>query len=179
MSKSIVIISTSLRPNSNSDLLADAFRRGAEAAGNRVEYISLRQKKIGFCVGCMKCASAGECVIKDDAVEIERKVVAADVVVWATPVYYHMMSGQMKTLMDRLNPMYPKDYAFRDVYLLATAEVKDESMCAHTADGVREWADNLKGVRFAGYVYCGGVDAPGEIRGNAKLEEAFELGRNC
>lgn len=48
-------------------------------------------------------------------------VLKADVVVWATPIYYYEMSGQMKTLIDRLNPMYSKDYKFRDVYLLATA----------------------------------------------------------
>ena len=55
------------------------------------------------------------------------KVLAAEVIVYATPIYYYEMSGQMKTLLDRLNPMYPMDYAFRDIYMIATAAEEEES----------------------------------------------------
>ncbi len=48
-------------------------------------------------------------------------VLNADVVCWATPIYYYEMSGQMKTLIDRMNAMFRKDYRFREVYLLTTA----------------------------------------------------------
>ena len=54
-------------------------------------------------------------------------VLNADVVCWATPIYYYEMSGQMKTLIDRMNAMYPKDYRFRDIYLLTTAAEDEES----------------------------------------------------
>ena len=122
MSKKVVVLSTSLRSSSNSELLAKSFVEGARDTGNEVEYISLKNKDIRFCIGCLACQKTGHCVIKDD-------VLKADVVVWATPIYYYEMSGQMKTLIDRLNPMYSKDYKFRDVYLLATAaEEGDESL---------------------------------------------------
>ena len=61
------------------------------------------------------------CVINDDANEITEKILNADVVSWATPIYYYEMSGQMKTMIDRANSLYPRDYKFRDVYLLSVA----------------------------------------------------------
>ena len=113
--KKVIVISTSLRPGSNSNALAEQFAKGAEAAGHQVELISLRGKEIKFCVGCLACQKVGACVFKDDVPAIMESVLNSDVVCWATPIYYYEMSGQMKTLIDRMNAMYPKDYKFRDV----------------------------------------------------------------
>lgn len=85
-----------------------------------MERISLEGKTIGFGKGCLACQKTQECVIKDDAVNIAKKVKNADVIVFVTPIYYYEMSGQMKTLLDRLNPLYQSDYSFRKVYLIAT-----------------------------------------------------------
>lgn len=63
MSKKIVVISTSLRANSNSEALAKEFVKGAEAAGNEVEYISLKDKSIAFCIGCLACQSKGTALL--------------------------------------------------------------------------------------------------------------------
>lgn len=98
--KRIVVISTSLRRNSNSDALADRFIEGAVSAGNEVEKISLVGKNIQFCKGCMACQKLKKCIIDDDVNDMMSKVIEAEVVVWATPVYYYEMSGQMKTLID-------------------------------------------------------------------------------
>ena len=65
MSKNILVISSSLRGGSNSDILADEFIRGAREAGNKVEKISLRGKKINFCIGCLACQQTGSCVAAD------------------------------------------------------------------------------------------------------------------
>lgn len=124
MAKKVTVISTSIRPNSNSELLAKSFAEGAEAAGNEVTFITLKDKDIRFCRGCLSCHQTGKCIIQDDVAPIMDAVLQADVVVWATPIYYFEMSGQMKTLIDRMNPMYPKDYRFRDVYFLATAAAR-------------------------------------------------------
>ena len=96
--KKVIVISTSLRVGSNSDMLADKFIEGAQAAGNEVEKITLSGKSIGFCKGCLACQKLGKCVIDDDANAIMQKVLEADVVCWATPIYYYEMSGQMKVL---------------------------------------------------------------------------------
>ena len=104
--KKVIIISTSLRTGSNSDMLANQFIEGAKAAGHEVEKISLAEKDIKFCKGCLACQKLGKCVIKDDTNDIMQKVLNADVVCWATPIYYYEMSGQMKTLIDRMNALY-------------------------------------------------------------------------
>lgn len=121
MKKNILILSTSPRKGGNSDTLADAFTRGARDAGHDAEKISLAGKSIGFCRGCLACQKTKRCVLQDDANAIVDKMLRADVLVFATPIYFYEMSGQMKTLLDRSNPLFPADYAFRDIYLLATA----------------------------------------------------------
>ena len=176
--KKVVVISTSLRAGSNSQQLAEQFAEGAKAAGNEVEFITLRGKEIKFCVGCLACQKLGACVINDDVNDIMAKVLEADVVCWATPIYYYEMSGQMKTLIDRMNAMYPKDYKFRDVYLLATATEDEEYVPERAETGLTGWIDCYPKSRLAGTLFCGGVPMPHSIDGNSKLKEAYELGKN-
>ena len=83
MSKKVLVISTSLRKNSNSEKLAEAFASGAEDAGNVVEFLSLKDKTIAFCEGCMACHKLGRCVIDDDANMIARKMYEAEVIAFA------------------------------------------------------------------------------------------------
>lgn len=73
MPKNVVIITSSLRVGSNSDALAEAFARGARDAGHSVEVISLKEKMIAFCRGCLTCQKTGKCVVNDDAVAIAEK----------------------------------------------------------------------------------------------------------
>ena len=175
--KKVVVISTSMRAGSNSQVLAEQFAEGAKAAGNEVEFISLRGKEIKFCVGCLACQKTGACVFKDDVPAIMEQVLNADVVCWATPIYYYEMSGQMKTLIDRMNAMYPKDYHFRDVYLLATATEDEEYVPERAEAGLTGWIDCYPKSRLAGTLFCGGVTMPREIEGDGKLQEAYELGK--
>ena len=113
------------------------------------------------------------------------KVLEADVVCWATPIYYYEMSGQMKTLIDRMwcavgsadNAMYPKDYCFRDIYLLSTA-TEDEPFVPQRAEaGLTGWIDCYPKSRLAGTLFCGSVTMPRDIAGNRKLQEAYEMGK--
>lgn len=86
--KTVLVISTSLRAGSNSDMLAEKFAAGASVAGHNVEKVSLAGKNIGFCKGCLACQKLGKCIINDDVNDIMQKVLNADVVCWATPIYY-------------------------------------------------------------------------------------------
>ena len=176
--KKVIVISTSLRVGSNSDMLADKFIEGAVAAGNDVEKISLVGKDIKFCKGCLACQKLGRCVIDDDVNDIMQKVLNGDVICWATPIYYYEMSGQMKTLIDRMNAMYSLDYKFRDVYLLTTAADDEPEVPARAEAGLMGWIDCYPESRLAGTLFCGGVDAPRTIKGNKRLQDAFELGKN-
>lgn len=176
--KKVIVISTSLRKGSNSEMLADKFIEGAVLAGHEVEKISLIGKEIQFCKGCMACHKLMKCAIKDDVNDIMKKVLEADVVVWATPVYYYEMSGQMKTLIDRMNAMYTQNYKFRDVYLLTTAAEDEPEMPKRVEAGLTGWTDCYPESRLAGVLFCGGVDGPREIEGNSKLQEAYEMGKH-
>jgi len=172
-----LIVTSSLRKNSNSDLLADAFAKGAEEAGNSVETVSLKGKEIRYCIGCLSCQRTGTCVLKDDAVRIAEKAKDADVLAFASPVYYYSISGQLKTLLDRLNPLFPSDYRFRDVYFLSAAYEDGEAVFEGSVTAIRGWVDCFSRARLAGTVFAGGAGAPGEVRGQEALAKARELGR--
>ncbi len=173
----VLVISTSLRPTSNSDALAREFARGAAVAGHSVEVVSLRGKKIEFCRGCFACQKTQKCVIKDDAPDIVAKMHNADVIAFATPIYYYEMCGQMKTLLDRANPLYPSDYKFRNIYLLTTAAEDEPQVPQRAISGLTGWIDCFERARLAGTVFAGGVNDMGEIEGHKALSEAYELGK--
>lgn len=106
MSKNILVISTSPRKGGNSETLADEFVRGAQEASHNLEKVCLYDKTIGFCRGCLACQKTRQCIIHDDADIIAKKMLTADVIAFATPIYYYEMCGQMKTMLDRANPLH-------------------------------------------------------------------------
>lgn len=176
--KTILVISTSLRANSNSHALAAEFARGAGDAGNRVELLTLAGKDLHFCRGCLACVKTGKCVIKDDAQQIVSKMHDADVIAFATPIYYYEMSGAMKTLLDRANPLFGSDYRFTDIYMLSSAAEDEEYVPTRAVSGLEGWIECFDRARLAGSVFAGGVTDPGEIAGHAALQTAYELGRS-
>lgn len=176
MHKKVLIISTSPRRGGNSDSLADAFAQGAREAGHTVEQISLSDKTIGFCKGCLVCQKTQRCVIRDDADSIAQNMLTADVLVFSTPIYYYGMCGQMKTMLDRSNPLYSADYRFRDVYLLAAAAEEDEQTVDGAVNGLQGWIDCFEKARLAGTVFAGGVTAVGDIENHPALQRAHQLG---
>lgn len=179
MAKSVVIFSSSLRGNSNSRILAEEFAKGAKDAGNNVKYISLKDKNISFCTGCLACEKTGKCVIKDDATDFAEIVYNTDVVVFATPVYFYEMSGQMKTVLDRMNALFTQpDYHFRDVYILSVAFEDEPTTFDGTILGIQGWIKCFPKANLSGTVLCGGIGDPGQIKGNAVLLDAYNLGKN-
>lgn len=179
VSKKVLVISTSLRKNSNSDILADEFIRGAAERGHQVEKVELHDKTIGFCKGCLVCQSTKRCVIHDDADNIAQKMLTTDVVVFATPIYYYEMSGQMKTLLDRCNPLYPSDYAFRDIYLLTAAAENEENTMDRAINGLEGWIACFEKAQLKGVVKGGGLENMGDAKDSAEiLAKAYEMGKS-
>ena len=102
----------------------------------------------------------------------------ADVLVFATPIYYYEMSGQMKTLLDRANPLFGGDYKFTDIYMLTSAAENEPEVPARAISGLGGWIECFDRARLAGSVFAGGVTAPGEIKGHPSLKIAYDMGRN-
>ena len=176
MSK-VLVISTSLRAKSNSDILTEKLIEGAKASGHDVEYISLKGKNIGFCIGCLACQNTQRCVTNDDAVEIDTSDMTIEEVVDKV-IYYYEMSGQMKTLLDRLNPLYPSDYKFRNVYMLSVAAEDEEFVPQKAESGLQGWVDCFEKAEFSGSLFCGGIGDMGEASGKKEeLSEAYEFGK--
>ena len=175
----VLIIKTSLRAKSNSDVLADRLAEGAKDAGHDVECISLKGKTINYCIGCMSCQKTGKCVIKDDAPEIMAKLKQAETLVFVTPIYYYEMSGQMKTMLDRMNPLYGTEYKFRRVYMLSVAADDAESTPEKALSGLQGWVDCFEKAAVCGSLFCGGITDPGDAeRSGTALEQAYLFGRN-
>ena len=101
----------------------------------------------------------------------------ADAIAFATPIYYYEMCGQLKTLLDRANPLYGSDYRFRDIYTLTSAAEDEASVPDRAVAGLTGWIDCFARARFAGTVFAGGVDRPGETAGHPAVERAYELGK--
>ncbi len=110
MKKNILGISTSPRRNGNSDLLLKKALSGAESAGANVEYLSLNDYKINPCIECNSCYKSGRCVIKDDYNQILEKLLKADRLIFATPVFFMSVCAQAKMLIDRGQCLWAEKY---------------------------------------------------------------------
>ncbi len=179
MTKKVLIISSSLRGGSNSEIVAHEVERGAVDAGFETEFISLKDKAINFCKGCLACQKTLKCVIKDDMVELIQKVQNADTLVFATPIYYYEMSGQLKTFLDRCNPLFSQENKFRNVYLLTTSYDASDEASDNAANGLKGWVACFEQSRFAGLLAGGGVNDPKEVsKHNDLLQKAYNFGKN-
>lgn len=178
MAKKVLIISTSLRGGSNSDILARECEKGAKEAGHDVELISLKGKDIKYCIGCLSCQNTGSCVLTDDVADIMSKVKEAEVIVYATPIYYYEMCGQMKTLLDRMNPIFSADYSFRDIYMIATAAEDEETAFDKAYNGLQGWVDCFEKATLKEIVTGGGIEDANDAPNHAEvLQKAYELGK--
>lgn len=180
MGKKILVISTSPRMGGNSEKMADEFIKGASEARHEVDKICLYDKKIEFCKGCLACQNTEKCTIHDDAAEIVEEMRQAEVLVFATPIYFYEMSGQMKTLLDRTNPLFPVEYRFRDIYLLAASADEEAASMDGAVKGLEGWISCFELTHLAGVVRGTGADKKGAIIKNPEiLKAAYELGRNA
>lgn len=176
--KKVLIISTSLRNNANSEILAKEAERGAKDAGHDVKFVSLKDKDIKFCKGCLACQKLGKCVIDDDANKITADMKEADVIIWATPIYYYEMSGQMKTLIDRANSLFATGKKFSEVYVITTSADASEGVVKSVINGINGWIACFNGVKLCKYLEAGGLDNPNEVLNRKDLmEKAYILGR--
>ncbi len=177
MGKRILAVVSSPRKGGNSETLVRQFIKGAEESGNVTDTVILREKKIAPCIACEACLSnGGTCVQKDDMAEVIEKMVAADVIVLSTPVYYYSISAQLKVMIDRMlaggSRMKGKEF-----YFIATAADGKGAM-ETTMKDMEGFAACVPGSVVKGKVY-GSAFCVGEIKGKAAMDEAYQLGKGC
>lgn len=175
MSK-VYVVSSSLRNGSNSELLAKIVAESAQKSGNEVIYLSLKEFNLGFCKGCLACQKIGRCVIDDDVKNIINDIAQSDSLVLATPVYYYGMSGQLKTLFDRLNPLYGKEIKLKKVYLLGACA--DESLDAFdkTITSLKGWIECFEGLVFEEALLATNTNDENSLSDEFKVK-AYDLGK--
>lgn len=176
--KKILVITSSLRGKSNSDILANKVVEGIKETGNAVEIVSLKGKEIKYCIGCLSCQNTHKCVLKDDAAEIIEKMRLVDSVVFVTPIYFYEMSGQLKTLLDRTNPLYASDYNFRNIYLVVTAADTASYTPERAINGLNGWIECYENTTLVDTLFVGGLNDPGDANNNQdNLRKAYEFGK--
>jgi multimeric flavodoxin WrbA len=174
--KKVLIVAASPRKNGNSDLLAQQFAKGAEENGNRVEVIYLRDYKINYCMGCLSCQRTGLCLQKDDMFSFVSKMENADVICFASPVYYYSLAGQMKVFLDRLNPLFSR-MKNKDFYYILTAQDNRKDWLDRAFDAFEGFADCFEDIRRKGRIYGGGATAKGEVKSLPAFQESYEMGK--
>lgn len=177
--KKILVISSSIRNGSNSEILAHEFEKGALESGNKVKFLSLKNKNIGFCRGCLACQKTSKCIIRDDMDNLIEEFRDIDVICFATPIYYYELSGQLKTLLDRLNPLYGTNPKFKEIYLIATCFDENKKALDRAINGLGGWIECFEGVSLKGVVYGNNLNDPNEAKKHENiLKEAYSLGKN-
>lgn len=177
--KKILILSSSSRKQGNSDCLADAFEKGATRVGHSVEKIYIKDMDLKFCTGCLSCQVSGKCPLQDDVAMLLEKMRTSDVLVFATPIYFYEMSGQMKTLLDRTNPLYGSDYKFEDIYFIASAAEEERSAMDGAIKGLEGWISCFERTQLKGVVYGTGLTGIDDVKKNSSLlQEAMQLGEH-
>lgn len=175
--KKVLILEGSPRRNGNSAILSKEFARGAEEAGCSVESVQIAHKKISGCLGCNACyRNGGACVQKDDMAEIREKMLAADVIVLASPIYFYSMTAQMKAVIDRTYAFY-QQLEGKTFYFIVTCGATDASYTETMLASLRGFTCCVPNAKEDGVVLGIGAMEAGEIRSSAAMKEAYELGR--
>ena len=171
----ILILSGSPRKGGNTELLVDAFAKGA-AEHHHVEIVSVRDVKVNPCLGCNACFKTnGICAQKDDMAAIYEKMSQADMLVIASPVYFYGISAQLKAVIDRChNPIRDSFHIKKTALLLVGAaslpELFDSILTQY------QLCLNFFNIEDAGKILVRGVKDKGDIKGTRFIEDAYQLG---
>ena len=175
--KQVLILSGSPRKGGNSDLLCDAFARGAAEAGHTVEKIRVAERNIAPCLACYHCRDhSGTCAIRDDMAEILQKMIDADVIVLASPVYFYSIDAQLKALIDRTVARW-LEVKNKEFYYIVTCADGNESAAETTVACLRGYADCVDGAKEKGVIIGTGVYEKGEIADQPAIQQTYAMGK--
>ena len=170
----IVVLNGSPRAKGNTELLSESFIKGAMEAGHETELINLRGKKVAGCLGCKYCHEhGGECVQKDDMKGILESLNKADMVVFASPIYWFDITAQLKAVIDRMYANGKIGFHFSKTALILDSgadHVYDAAIAQYKAmTSYLRWQD-------MGIITAPNLADKGAVKGTPAMEEAYNLG---
>ncbi len=170
----IIVLNGSPRKGGNTAIMADAFKEGAEEAGHSVEVLQVGLMDIAGCKGCNYCFSHdGACVTDDDMTGVREALKGADMVVFASPVYWFDVTAQMKCAIDRLFAFGGPGFPFSKVALLLDSQSPDVYTGAIAA-----YKDTVAYLKWEdmGIVTIDGMESKGAMADSPKLADARAFG---
>lgn len=181
--KTILVLTGSARPKGNSDLLADAFVRGARAAGHTVNVFHSGRTPMRACLHCEQCWRTGKpCVLEDSFSTFWPLLEQAEMLVFCSPLYWYNFSGHIKCAMDRMYPYSRKnrlrDMKVKEAMLLMCGESLFPRSFAGAAEAYRQML-GLKHWTDRGRLFVTGVHELGDMKGHKALAIAEQMGRNA
>jgi len=187
MNLKVVGISTSPRQNANTDLLLREALAGAKSAGGEVEYIPLRDKTIAGCAECSACSETGQCKVQDDYQQILSKMLRADRLIVATPIFFMSASAQCKALIDRCQCLWAHKYVLkkppiapgrdRRAMVIAVGGTKSTRMFQCVRLTMKYFFDVLD-MHYAANLFVNRLDAGGAVlKHPTAILQAHHLGK--
>lgn len=173
----ILVLTGSPRKNGNSNTLADYFIKGAVESGHEVVRFDSAFKNVHPCIACNSCGMNGDCVFQDDFNEVIDNIVDADMVVFATPMYYFGFSTQLKTVIDRFYSINGKIHVPKKSALLMTYA----NTASSEAEPIKKHYEvllNYLGWSDVGQIIAPGMWPAGAINGTKYTTQAYELGKS-
>ena len=179
-------ISTSPRIKGNSDLLLRRTLAGAESASADAEYVHLSDYKIGPCIECNACYTTGQCKVRDDYQVLLKKILDADRLIFATPIFFMSVCAQAKNLIDRGQCLWALKYVLKKTsptfgrdcraMVIAVGGSKSRKQFESIRLTMKTYFDVLD-FRYFANLFVDRVDDRGEIEGHpSALDQAFQLG---
>lgn len=181
--KNILIITGSARVQGNSQLLAEAFAKGAGEAGHTVNIFHSGRDRMSGCLNCGACWSTGNpCIMSDSFDKLWPLLERADMLVFSSPLYMYSYSGHIKNVMDRLYPYTkkskPRALKIKEAMLLMCCESWFEKSLAGPAESYRQMLGYF-GWKDRGRLFVTRIHEKGEIAGNSSLKTAEKMGREA
>ncbi len=174
----ITVITSSAHKHGTSAMMADEFIRGAKEAGHEIFRFDAAFKNIHPCIGCAKCQTGEDgCVFKDDMQELNPELIAADLIVLVSPIYYFNVNGQMKVTVDRFFANNRELYGMTKKFALITT-MADPAYAAEGANTSFKLIADLYKWDIAGIISaenCGDVEA---LKKTDFLEQAYKFGKS-
>jgi len=188
MALKVIGISASPRLNSNSDLLLRQALAGAESVGAQIEYLRLSDFKIAPCIECNSCYKTGRCVVKDDYHIISAKMLDADRLIFATPIFFMTVCAQAKALIDRCQCLWAHKYVLKKPLITTAGRDRRTMVIAVGGSKSKKMFDSIRltmkyffdvlDINYAANLFVNKVEDPGQIKNHpSAMEQAFALGQ--